>query len=354
MDIMEIYPDGTFKPEQAITRGEFTVALARQLNLLPDANNRFNDCLNYPGASMINALVERNIITGYPDNTFKPEKPISRAEMITVLVKALGINDDKLTINLDNYRPFNDISENHWACTQIKIAEKLGLVTGDNSDNFYPGKETTRAEAAKCLTKFTTLSSDTGYIADIYPASQKLSFNLLDGQRRVLKFSDNTVIGRNNRIVPVDEILKTDKVFIIANNDEEVKYIKAYGIITQDDLATEISNITNDILEPDDVKRLSGGDLGFLRPKLRTALNDQLISQGLSIEEADAIMATNWDELEILSKERLSEAIAIQTGLPLDITRSLLEGDWNKIKSYAQIEFIQRLVQEVLESDLLS
>lgn len=65
-------------------------------------------------------------------------------------------------------------------------------------------------------------------------------------------------------------------------------------------------------------------------------------------------MRTDWAELEELGRMRLSEAIAIQTGLSLDITRSILSGDWDKVKTYGQIELIQRLVQEVLNSDLLS
>lgn len=353
-DIMETYPDGTFKPDQAITRGEFAVALAKQINLLPDNNIRFSDLQDYPGYNLINALVKEKIINGYPDSTFKPNKPISRAETVSILIRSLGINDEKVSINLDDYQTFNDIPANHWALNQIKIAEKLGLVMGDSLNNFYPQKSITRAEAAKYLTKLASLSSNTGYITDVYPTSQKVSINLLDGKRKVLNYNENTLVGRNNRLVDINDILKTDKVFIVAENNDEVKYIKAYGMITQDDLATEVSTMTQGILEPSDVKKLASGNLNFLKPKLQTAIEKQLQDQGLTTEEIIAIMSTDWDKLEALSKARLSEAISIQTGLPLDITRSLLNGDWDKIKSYAQIELIQRLVQEVLDSDLIS
>ena len=40
-EIMEVYPDGTFKPEKAISRGEFALALAKQMNLIPDNNFKF-------------------------------------------------------------------------------------------------------------------------------------------------------------------------------------------------------------------------------------------------------------------------------------------------------------------------
>ncbi len=353
-EVMELYSDGTFKPDKPITRGEFAVALARQLNLLPDNNTHLNDLDGYPGYNLINALVKEKIITGYPDGNFKPGRPITRAEMVSIIIKSLGVNDDKVMIDLENQYTFKDVPANHWALNYIKIAEKLELVSGDREYNFNPGQETTRAEAAKCLTRLALLSSGTGYITDVYPTSSKVSVNLLDGNREIFNFNENTLIARNNRNVDLSEILKTDKVFIIADNNGSVKYVKAYGMVTQEDLATEISTMTSGVLTTEEVTRLSSGNLEFLKPKLQTAVRNQLAEQGLTQTEVSAIMSTDWDQLEELSKERLAEAIAIQTSLPLDITRSLIAGDWEKIKSYAQIELIQRLVQEVLNSDLLS
>lgn len=353
-EIMEPYPDGSFKPDQAISRGEFAVALAKQLNLVPDLNKHFEDLMDYPGYELINALNNNNIINGYPDNTFRPDKVITRAELVSVMIKSIGINDDEVTIRLTNTEGFKDVSENHWALNQIKIADVLELVTGDEKGNFNPDDTASRAEAAKLLIKLTELSSNTGYITDVYPSSQKVSFNSLNGERIVYNFDDTTLIGRNNRFVLLDEILKTDKVFIVTDKVNNLKYLKAYGLVTQEDLASEISTMTNGFFESEEIKELSSGNTELLKPKLQTAVKDQLSSQGLNTEEIEALMNTDWTELEELGKIRLSEAIAIQTGLSLDITRSILSGDWEKVKSYGQIELMQRLVQEVLNSDLLS
>ena len=92
------------------------------------------------------------------------------------------------------------------------------------------------------------------------------------------------------------------------------------------------------------------GNYDLLIPKLQTTAREQLRKQGLSEEEINALISTDWIELEELGKARLAEAIAIQTGLSLDITRSLLNGDWEKVKNYGQIELIQRLVQVVLNA----
>lgn len=352
-DIMETYSDGTFKPDNPVTRGEFATALARQMQMLPENKIYFQDLQGYQGYKMISALVKDDIINGYPDGTFRPEQPLTKAEVIAIMSKALGLTDDKVMINLD-IQPFRDIPTNHWARNQIKIAAKIGLASGDQVGNFYPKKEVSRAEAAKYLTRMENLSTGTGYLTDVYPTSGKVSVNLLDGKRVILNFDEETIIGRNNRLVKIDDILKTDKVYMITDNNQEIKYLKAYGMVTQDDLATEISTMTSGILEPTDVKTLADGNLNILKPKVQDAVQKQLLSQGLTDNEVTAIMTTNWNKLENLSKVRLAEAVAIETGLPLDITKGILNGDWEKIKNYAQIEVIQRLVQEVLNYDLIS
>ncbi|NLM96627.1 MAG: S-layer homology domain-containing protein [Halanaerobiaceae bacterium] len=353
-EIMEIYPDGLFKPDQPTTRGEFAVALAKQLKLVPDLNHHFEDLKDYPGYELINALNKKEIITGYPDKSFRPEKEITRAEMVTIMIKSIGINKDEVTIRLTDTEAYKDVPENHWAINHIKIASILELVNGDEKGYFHPDKTASRAEAAKLLTKLAELTSNTGYITDVYPSSRKVSFNSQNGERIVYNFNDTTLIGRNNRFVQLDEILKTDKVFIIADKSNNLKYLKAYGLVTQEDITAEISKMTDGFFESEEIKELSSGNLELLKPKLQGAIREQLVSQGLSTEEIEALMRTDWAELEELGRMRLSEAIAIQTGLSLDITRSILSGDWDKVKTYGQIELIQRLVQEVLNSDLLS
>ncbi len=353
-EIMDIYPDGNFRPEQSITRGEFAVALAKTMNLIPANNNNFSDLVDYPAQKYINALAEENIINGYPDGTFKPYKDITRAEIVTVILKGLGIQNKEETINLDEDEPFIDIPENHWALNNIKIAEKLGIVENNNQNKFYPNSSTIRATAAKYICKFDNMSGNTGYITDVYPTNKKISLNLLNGDRKIYNYNTDTLIGRNNRLVAIDNILDTDKVFVISNESQNVSYIKAYGIVTEEDLATEISKMTSGLIEPQEVKKLSEGNLNILKPKLYNSVQEQLITQGLAREEVEAIMNTEWDKLEELSKNRLSETIAIQTGLPLDITRGIMDGDWDKIKTYAQIEIVQRMVQRLLTTDLIS
>ncbi|MFW6268572.1 MAG: S-layer homology domain-containing protein [Bacillota bacterium] len=352
-EIMTTKENNKFEPDEPVTRGEFSVALARQLSLLPVHESYYEDLDGYEGREYIHALVEKEIVSGYPDNVFKPDKSLSRVETISMLIKALGIKDEEEIIRFEDYDPYEDIDEEHWAVTEIKIGKKLGIIA-DNSEEFNPDKLTTRAEAARYLNKLDDLSGESGYITDIYPTSEKVSVNLSSGNREIFNISDDSIFGRNNRLVDIDNILETDKVFIVSDKNKEIKYLKAYGMVTQDDLATEISSITRGVLTPEEVKTLSEGKVDFLQPKLLNSVEEEMVNRGLSEDEVNAIMETEWDKLESLSKNRLAESVAIETGLPLDITTSLLKGDWEKLKTYGQLELIQRVVKTVLNNDLIS
>lgn len=97
----------------------------------------------------INVLTENNIIAGYPDRTFKPNLPVSRAEMATLAVKGLNLNDDvTCSSNL-----FKDVPKNHWANKTISKAVANGLMAGYPNNTFKPNQPISRAEAFSIMAK---------------------------------------------------------------------------------------------------------------------------------------------------------------------------------------------------------
>ncbi len=97
----------------------------------------------------INSLTANNIIAGYPDRTFKPNLPISRAEMATLAVKGLNLNDDVTCAN----NMFSDVSPNHWANKTIAKAVANGLMAGYPNNTFKPNQPISRAEAFSIMAK---------------------------------------------------------------------------------------------------------------------------------------------------------------------------------------------------------
>ncbi|AZR73790.1 hypothetical protein BBF96_10570 [Anoxybacter fermentans] len=353
-NIMKVYDDGKFKPNQPITRAEFAEALARSLYLDQMYTTELTDIDSHPARGYIAALVNEGIVTGFPDKTFRPEEKLTRAQVVTMLIRALGLEEKQNQINMSHFQSYLDMSEDHWANIYVKLATELDILNGYPDGTFRPNELTTRAQAAKMLKIFKNYKTMTGFVAEVYPASNKLAITSLNGERIVLSLSDTALIGRNNRLVPITEFLKTDRVFIITDESNQARYVKAYGLITKADLTEKVSQMTDYILEPFEVEAIAKGDFNAIKPKLINQIRTRLLDSGLTPDEVEAILNTDWNTLEEYGKIRLSEAISLETGLPLDMVKAIMEQDWEKVKALAKVEVIHRLVQEMMRYDLLS
>lgn len=98
----------------------------------------------------INKLTENNIIAGYPDRTFKPNLPVSRAEMATLTVKGFNLLNSNVP---PCHKTFKDVPRHFWASKMIDKAVANGLMEGYNDTLFKPNKPVTRAEAFTILSK---------------------------------------------------------------------------------------------------------------------------------------------------------------------------------------------------------
>jgi len=104
MEIINGYPDGTFKPNGAITRAELTAMIARiakQMHILPSNTLSFSDIAGHWAASDIMYVADIGWVNGYPEGTFRPNQQITRAEFMTIvnriLERAPETPDDLLT-----------------------------------------------------------------------------------------------------------------------------------------------------------------------------------------------------------------------------------------------------------------
>ncbi|MEK4234364.1 bifunctional 2',3'-cyclic-nucleotide 2'-phosphodiesterase/3'-nucleotidase [Paenibacillus sp. FSL H7-0714] len=90
----------------------------------------------------IQALAAKGIIKGLDANTFAPTKTVTRAEFITMLVRALNLTGSATTGS------FSDVKQGVWYTDSIALAVKAGLVKGSGNGKFEPGREVTREEMA--------------------------------------------------------------------------------------------------------------------------------------------------------------------------------------------------------------
>ena len=148
------YPDGTVRPMGNITRAEAATMIARLLEIedtASPAKPAFTDTPSEWYNKYINAAVEKGLMKGYPEGTFKPNAPITRAEftyMISIIDKK-----DKGAV------PFADV-KGHWAEDAIGREFAAGRIAGYPDGSFRPDANITRAEAAKILNRVFERSYD--------------------------------------------------------------------------------------------------------------------------------------------------------------------------------------------------
>jgi len=117
INILNGYPDGTFKPNQPVTRAEFATIASRFDQLAESVGNAFPDIENHWAKIYINSAAIKGWVDGYTDGTFKPQDKITRAEVVkivnTMLDRKIELEDIPVGIRL-----FTDF-EGHWAYTHI-------------------------------------------------------------------------------------------------------------------------------------------------------------------------------------------------------------------------------------------
>ena len=140
------YEDGTVRPNNSITRAEVATIFFRlltddtrahywsQTNSYSDVHS--GDWFN----NAVSTMSAAGIITGYPDGTFRPNAPITRAEFAAIVARFSDQSAEYLGT-------FSDVSYTHWASGSIALAAKFGWVTGYEDNTFKPDQSITRAEA---------------------------------------------------------------------------------------------------------------------------------------------------------------------------------------------------------------
>ncbi|WP_188890917.1 S-layer homology domain-containing protein [Paenibacillus radicis (ex Gao et al. 2016)] len=147
--------DGKFNPDRDITRAEFTAILVRGLGLkLESEVSSFSD-VNASAwySSAINTAYAYKLINGFEDGTFRPDDKITREEATVIIAKAMQITGLKQKLNTtsieESLRAFTDRSEaSEWARSSIADSLQAVIITGRSATVLAPKALITRAEVA--------------------------------------------------------------------------------------------------------------------------------------------------------------------------------------------------------------
>ncbi|MBC8630926.1 N-acetylmuramoyl-L-alanine amidase [[Eubacterium] tenue] len=142
------YGDGTFKPDNSITRAEFVKLLNKAFGFTKTGQENFTDVSEsdwYYNDVCIG--VNSGYINGYGDNTFKPNKQISREEASKIIATVLDLEGDG---NL-NFKDKSEIS--NWAKPYVDALSDNNIIKGYEDNTFRPHNNMTRAESVTILSR---------------------------------------------------------------------------------------------------------------------------------------------------------------------------------------------------------
>ena len=129
----------------------------------------FEDVEAYEFEDSVLKLADLGIINGYPDGTFKPDNLVTRAEFAKMIVCMLGLDAAAKSLEGEAV-PFADVDADHWAAGHINVAQMMGIVNGYEDGTFRPDGNITYAEALKMVLAGMGYSED-GFLVVRWPAT---------------------------------------------------------------------------------------------------------------------------------------------------------------------------------------
>lgn len=161
------YDDGKFKPEGNMTRAEAAAIFARNIadikgERISMTKSSFTDVDSKLWYSQYIGYLEKyDLIEGYNDGSFKPEEHITRAEFVTMCTRFYSFIG-KMTEAKAN--KFTDVANKHWAYSYINNATAMDWIKGYADGTFRPDNNITRAEVVAIVNRVTDRKADSEYI----------------------------------------------------------------------------------------------------------------------------------------------------------------------------------------------
>ena len=141
------YPDGTFQPDNTITRAEFAAILVKAFNLEPRSGQVFSDTSGHWAQDSIQTAFAHGIVSGYDATTFGPDNLITREQMAVMISQAANLSSGE-------GKTFADSSQiAAWAKAAVAAASGKNIISGYPDNTFRPQANATRAEAVTVIIK---------------------------------------------------------------------------------------------------------------------------------------------------------------------------------------------------------
>ncbi|MFZ5778009.1 MAG: S-layer homology domain-containing protein [Bacillota bacterium] len=231
-------PQGQFAPEGALTRAQmaklFAVGLgyeAEAKELQPHAS-RYKDLpIWHWGRGYAEVISELGLADGFPGGEFRPDEPVTRAQLAVFAVRYAGLTERARLARLEP-TPYKDDAEvPEWARGAVFVTRAEGIMTGGPDGYFRPNQPITRAEGA--ATVFRLLGRDgalfhlAGTLVRYDPGTGAGIVRDSMGQERSFKMDATATYMRQGLPVSPDQVRVLDQVFVVLGDNGRGRFLEA-------------------------------------------------------------------------------------------------------------------------------
>ncbi|MGE5390695.1 MAG: S-layer homology domain-containing protein [Deltaproteobacteria bacterium] len=223
------FPDGSYHPQEALTRAQAAVIFTRimGLNTKSGGKSNFKDIpANYWAAGSITAASQAGYIKGIDANNYKPEAKLTRAQGISLFMKLSKQPDTGAVLPT-----LNDINNRHWAARPVAMALDAGMIgLSQDKKNFYPDAGFNRGDLARMLAIL--LNNDPAL------SSSKLTATLTvkKGEVKLQSANKEDPVTGNSAINPGDSVITGE------NGEAEINLPDGSGILIKANTRLTLKN----------------------------------------------------------------------------------------------------------------
>lgn len=149
-------------PTQIKGRVDFLAVLQDHPRIISGSGSIFSDLAGHWAADFVEALVSRGSISGFPDGTFAPDAPITRAQYAAIIAQTF-----KLPARNQGVK-FTDVNPSFWAASAIAKAAEIGFISGFPDGTFRPGQNLTKVQAIVSVVNGLKLTDGNPHVLSAY------------------------------------------------------------------------------------------------------------------------------------------------------------------------------------------
>ncbi len=320
-----------FSPSTALTHEETFALLTRAFQLTSEEEQALTDWLS-------------ELLVAHPEG-------VTRGEFAAALGNLLGLGEH-VEVPQGFYPSFADLNVGYRGFMGVELLQRLGLLPTHMLGRFEPYRLITRSELAFIIDQALELQQIAGSVEEVAEGGKQITlkpgedeetlvFNLLNETLYVTPGS----LTRDT--INKDTQLEKDQHIVVLARNNQALLVNLEQVSTAQAVMAGLNNATKalvEVLTPAQINAIIAGDWEQLGEEVSYELHEQLVDRGVSPWEADALLKRDWDNVQMMLQERLTQEAADYLKVAPELVHAAVSQDWEKLLEYAQVELAQRLL----------